>query len=729
MCADINMTESPRKTKKVGQHLLTVAQLEALLLKASADYYNSGDESLTDAEFDELQELLRQRHPTSKVLAQVGSPVIEQHSKVKLPYWMGSIDKIKPDTRALSQWFTQYTGPYLISAKLDGLSGLLMFKMTDAGAVTPNIAQSTLYTRGDGTEGHNISKLLPYLQHIPSSSAHMRMIWKDNMHTATDTIAVRGEIIIKLATYTAKYADKYPKARSLVTGVAISSIKAAGKSFNPTIAADLEFIAYEIISESGAATINLAQQFDLLEQLGFTTPVHSILTASSDGGDFALPCPPMTGDNMECSPRTASVTLSTMLTQYKKATLYEIDGLVVTDTSKKHKRNASGNPKYAVAFKMATDAQTCHTTVTDIEWTPSKYGLLKPVVVFTPVIIGGDTITRASGFNAAFIETQRIGRGSKIVVIKSGDVIPYIQSVTEPSAEPLMPPTDKYPWKWNKSHSEAVLLDASADPHVLTKQIVQFMTATGIPHINEGVVSKLIKSAELNTLKKILNAPVTAFTNVKGISGAAVRQYIHAVTDKPLQLATLMDASNCFKGFGIKKLRLLLTHIPNIMKHYTISSSPDENEDKAELQEQIEIINGMGTISAATLLKQLPLFATWLSEHSMLAIEYPSTSISSSKSGTTAQHYPQSSGAMGVRSHPQLKDVKIVFSGFRNTKLENWITQQGGNISTSISSKTTMLLVNSEDSSSTKTTVANKLGIPIVTLAAFNTKFNVPTLQ
>jgi NAD-dependent DNA ligase len=84
---------------------------------------------------------------------------------------------------------------------------------------------------------------------------------------------------------------------------------------------------------------------------------------------------------------------------------------------------------------------------------------------------------------------------------------------------------------------------------------------------------------------------------------------------------------------------------------------------------------------------------------------------------------------MGVRSHPQLKDVKIVFSGFRNTKLEDWITQQGGNVSTSISSKTTMLLVNSEDSSSTKTTVANKLGIPIVTLAAFNTKFNVPTLQ
>ena len=112
----------------------------------------------------------------------------------------------------------------------------------------------------------------------------------------------------------------------------------------------------------------------------------------------------------------------------------EIDGIIVSD-DKVYPR-LSGNPKHSFAFKMVLSDQIAESHVVDVIWTPSKDGYLKPRVQIMPIQLGGVTITYTTGFNAAFIESNKIGIGAIIMLVRSGDVIPYIKSVTTPAEKP-----------------------------------------------------------------------------------------------------------------------------------------------------------------------------------------------------------------------------------------------------------------------------------------------------
>ena len=104
---------------------------------------------------------------------------------------------------------------------------------------------------------------------------------------------------------------------------------------------------------------------------------------------------------------------------------YEIDGVIVSDD--KIYNRTQQNPEHAFAFKMVLSEQMAEAKVVDIIWNASKDGYLKPRVRIEPVKIGGVTIEYTTGFNANYIETNRIGIGAVIQLIRSGDVIPYIK--------------------------------------------------------------------------------------------------------------------------------------------------------------------------------------------------------------------------------------------------------------------------------------------------------------
>jgi NAD-dependent DNA ligase len=119
---------------------------------------------------------MAEKYPSSEAIAEIGASV--QRNKVVLPYEMASMDKIKPDTRALDAWKQKYHGPYVLSCKLDGVSGLYTTEGT----------KPKLYTRGDGKIGQDVSHLIPYL----------RLPKKKN-------IVIRGEFIISKKTFEEKY--------------------------------------------------------------------------------------------------------------------------------------------------------------------------------------------------------------------------------------------------------------------------------------------------------------------------------------------------------------------------------------------------------------------------------------------------------------------------------------------------------------------------------------------
>ena len=142
-------------------------EIMGIIAHARKMYYNNKP-IMTDNEFDIVYEYATEKYPDNTVLSDVGAP-IETKNKVTLPYFMGSMDKIKPTTDSLDKWKTKYSGNYVISAKLDGVSGLYS---TEGG-------KQKLYTRGNGTVGQDVSHLIPYLT-LPI---------KEN-------ITIRGEFII-----------------------------------------------------------------------------------------------------------------------------------------------------------------------------------------------------------------------------------------------------------------------------------------------------------------------------------------------------------------------------------------------------------------------------------------------------------------------------------------------------------------------------------------------------
>lgn len=350
--------------------------LNDMLVKTNEIYRNLGpNESplITDNQYDILEDFIKQKFPKNTVVGKIGAPVSK--NKAKLPYEMWSMDKIKPDTKALVTWKAKYNGPYVLSCKLDGVSGLY----------TTEGNEPKLYTRGDGKVGQDVSRLIPYLN-LPTEKG----------------VVVRGEFIMQKSVFESKYKGKFANARNLVAGT-------VNRITINDIVQDIDFVAYEIVLPS----LKPGEQMSKLEEIGFNTVRNEThIDISND-------------------------MLSKILVDWRENYKYEIDGVIVTDDNI-HTRK-TGNPDHSFAFKMVLSDQIAETKVLDVEWNASKDGYLKPRVRIEPVYLSGVKIEYATGFNGAFIEQNRIGVGALIQLIRSGDVIPYIKSVITPAEEGLMP--------------------------------------------------------------------------------------------------------------------------------------------------------------------------------------------------------------------------------------------------------------------------------------------------
>src|SRR3990167_6943042 len=161
-------------TLKELQDYFRTEELSTLYkLKSEMDdrYHNTGDAIIGDWGYDLLVNTLKERNPS--YVPPVGAKIREAENRVKLPFWLGSADKITPtDQKELVRWvMVNPSGSFVVSDKLDGVSCLLVCK---DGRVK-------LYTRGDGTIGADISYLTKYFGTIPDLTGK--------------TINVRGELI------------------------------------------------------------------------------------------------------------------------------------------------------------------------------------------------------------------------------------------------------------------------------------------------------------------------------------------------------------------------------------------------------------------------------------------------------------------------------------------------------------------------------------------------------
>ena len=176
-----------------------------------------------------------------------------------------------------------------------------------------------------------------------------------------------------------------------------------------------------------------------------------------------------------------------LLVEWREKYEYETDGVIVMD-DKIYKRSAN-NPDHGFAFKMVLSDQTAEAKVLDVIWTPSKDGYLKPRIQIEPIQLGGVKIEYATAFNAAFVEDNKLGIGSVILLVRSGDVIPHIMKVIKSSSTAKMPDV---PYNWNNTHVDIMLENAEDDDTVKLKNITGFFRGIGVEGLSSGNIQNAL---------------------------------------------------------------------------------------------------------------------------------------------------------------------------------------------------------------------------------------------
>jgi DNA ligase (NAD+) len=484
--------------------------VEALTI--ATDAYHNEKPIISDDLYDQLVDFLQSIDPDHPYLSQIGAPV--KGKKVKLPYWMGSMDKIKDDEsyrKKLERWSNIYTGPYLLSDKLDGISALYV-----AGT-------NKLYTRGDGTYGQDISHLIPYL----------------NIPTLPKKAVIRVELIIRndiFIPYSHSQGGNYENARNMAAGI----VNTKQTSLDKKLAKLLHFVAYEIIEPH----MKPSDQFIEMKKWGLIVSPHTLLKKINN-----------------------DILLDYYLERKQEAS-YKIDGIIVTD-DKLHPRNTSGNPPYSFAYKGPT--KVANIKVLDVIWNANKDGHLYPVLKLKPTRFEDVTIRNVVAHNAKYVVENGIGPGAVVKIVRSNDLLPYILEVIT-SVKPKMP-KDAFMWDKNKVH--ILLEDPDKNTGVKIKRLQRFFGTLDIDFISEGTVKKMI-AAGYKTIFSIIKMKKEDFLELEGVQDKmATKLYQSLQTGlKKITLLKLMVASNLFgRGFAEKKLKKILDSYPDIVSDFKIGKT------------------------------------------------------------------------------------------------------------------------------------------------------------
>jgi NAD-dependent DNA ligase len=555
-----------------------------------------------------------------------------EKNKVTLPYHMASMDKIKPDTGALNSWKAKYKGPYVTSCKLDGVSGMYSTEQKDA----------KLYTRGNGKIGQDITHLIKHMNFpkIPG-------------------IVVRGEFIIPKAVFDSKYKEQFANPRNLVSGI-------VNRQTMDAKIKDLHFVAYEVIKPE----LKPSEQMAFLKENGFETVMNKSL-------------PEITND-----------ILSETLMKLRKDYEYEIDGIIVSNDAVYPRTDK--NPAHAFAFKMVLSDQVAEAKVVDVIWNASKDGYLKPRVRIEPIRLAGVTIEYATGFNASFIESKKIGIGAIIKIIRSGDVIPHIQEVITPAEKAKMPDV-KY--GWNSTHVDIVLENKSEDSTVLQKNVTGFFKGIEVDGLSGGNITKII-NAGFDTVPKIVKMTKADFLTIDGFKEKMAVKLSDGIREKlsEASLLTIMSASNIFgRGFSDKKIELILNELgPAIL------TSDDSDEKKVKA---IEGLKGMSTKTAESFIENIPEFLEFLEE----------CGLESKLDTVKKQKTPDKTHALFGKS--------VVLSGTRDKELEKRLKEVGAIMGSSVSKNTFAVITPDTDSDTGKVAKAKELNILVITPEEFMRKY------
>jgi len=363
-----------------------IKELVEKLNEASKKYYQEDTEIMSNLEYDALyDELVELEKETGIVMSNsptvhVGYEIVSELPKEAHEHPMLSLDKTK-SVEALAAWLGTHQG--VISWKLDGLTVVLTY---ENGTLVKAV------TRGNGLEGEVITNNARVFANIPKEIPYK------------GKLTIRGEAVIKYSDFekiNEQITDadaKYKNPRNLCSG----SVRQLNNRI--TKERNVHFFAFNLVDGEDVDFKNsFSYELDWLEQQGFDVVEHYLIDADK------LP------------ERVAK------FAEQIEQNDFPSDGLVLVLEDLAYGKSLGRTAKFprdSFAFKWADEIR--NTKLLEIEWSPSRTGLINPVAVFEPVELEGTTVSRASVHNISIMEELELGVGDEIQVYKANMIIPQI---------------------------------------------------------------------------------------------------------------------------------------------------------------------------------------------------------------------------------------------------------------------------------------------------------------
>ena len=641
-----------------------IKELVEVLNRAGRAYYQESHEIMSNYEYDALyDELVALEKETGMVLANsptinVGYEVLSELPKETHEKPMLSLDKTK-EIDGLKNFLGDKSG--LLSWKLDGLTIVLTY---EDGQLVKAV------TRGNGEVGEVVTNNAKTFKNIPLSVPFK------------EQLVLRGEAVIKYTDFeeiNSKIEDvdaKYKNPRNLCAG----SVRQLSNEI--TAERNVNFYGFALVKAEGVDFENsLEKQYEFLAGLGFNVVPYKRVDAEN---------------------------IAEKVAEYaKEIENFDIpsDGLVLIYDDIKYGESLGRTAKFprnGMAFKWKDE--TARTKLVEMEWSPSRTGLINPVAIFEPVELEGTTVTRASVHNISIVESLELGIGDEIEVYKANMIIPQILENHTRSGKLIIPNICP------ACGEEAVIKDASGVKSLyctndkcvakFTKKFTLFVSrdAMNIDGLSEETLDKFIGKGFIKEYADVykLNRFEEEIVNMPGF-GRKSYENLMASVDKSRKVPVFkLLYSLGVPNIGVANAKVISRYFDYDMDKIT----------KATADELVSV-EGVGDVMAKAYVEyfaeqdNMAALKNLLDEIQLEVPEKVAVDMDNPVAGKT---FVITGSVNHFENRNQVKEL---------------IESLGGKVTGSVTAKTDYLINNDNMSTSSKNKKAKELGIPIITEEEF----------
>ncbi len=637
----------------------TLQQMKDLVKKlnqAAKAYYQEDREIMDNREYDALYSKLEQMEKeTGIVLADsptvnVGYEAVDALPKETHESPMLSLDKTK-DREALREFIGEHKT--LLSWKMDGLTIVLTYE---------NGQLQKAVTRGNGIVGEVITNNARVFKNIPLKIAY------------TGRLVLRGEAVITYSDFerinnSLEDVDaRYKNPRNLCSG--------SVRQLNNQITAErnVRFYAFSIVSAQDEDMHNSREyQMEWLRSQGFEVVEYRTVTGS---------------------------TLDAAMDYFSRAVEtndFPSDGLVALYDDIAYGDSLGSTAKFprnAFAFKWADEIR--ETTLKEIEWSPSRTGLINPIAVFEPVELEGTTVSRASVHNVSIVKELQLGIGDSIQVYKANMIIPQIAENLTRSSNLTIPdacPACGHQTEIIKENDVEALY--CTNPDCAAKKIKAFTLfvsrdAMNIDGLSEATLEKFIARGFIHNFGDIyeISRYRDEIINMDGFGQKSFDNLLESLEKSRDTTLAKVIYSLGIANIGLANAKVICRHFDDDL----------EAIRRADLEE-ISAIDGIGPVIAGNL------------------VDYFQKEENNQKLDQLLSHlHIQKEEKTGEQI---FAGMNFVITGSLNhfsnrSEAKNLIESLGGKVTGSVTKKTAYLINNDQTSGSSKNKKARELGVPIL---------------